>query len=189
MTRYLLLLLPGLLLVLSFACGAEQHTEDAAVESAGAVSDDALRPMETAAKERFAEMELLPGSVAGRLRTYIAENADVFDHTEPFQYVRFEPGKVIIEEDSQALTEVDELAVFLNANPLMNIELVTYAGQGGARNRSAQQIADMRGMYLKSRLMDKGVEQQMIDLRSVVLEPGSGAGAEGDRVEVVLKGQ
>ncbi len=189
MTRYLLLLLPGLLLALSFACGSEQHTEEAAADPGEAMSDDAARPMETAAKERFAAMELLPGSVAGRLRAFVADNAEVFDHTEPFQYLRFEPGKVIIEEDSQALTEVDELAVFLNANPLMNIELVTYADQGGARNRSARQIADMRGMYLKSRLMDRGVEQQMIDLRSVVLEPGSGAAAEGNRVEVVLKGQ
>ena len=184
MTRYLFPFFLGLLLALFPTCGAEQHSEEVAGEAA---SEEAARPLEAAAAERLAAAELLPGSVAGRLRDYVADNSDVFDHTEPFRYLQFEPGKVIVEGDTQALTEIEELGLFLNANPLMNIELVTYADQGGARNRSAQQIADMRGMYLKSRLMDQGVEQQLIDLRSVVLE--SGAGAEGNRVEVVLKGQ
>jgi len=187
MRRYLLYLLAGLALALSSACGSEEHAEGADPGAGEALSEAPARPMETAARERLAEMALLPGSVAGRLRDYVAENSDVYDYTEVFQYVRFEPGKVIIEENSEALTEIDELALFLNANPLMNVELVTYAAEESKARRSAKRIADMRGMYLKSRLIDKGVEQQMVNLRSVVLAPG--AGSEPDRVEVVLKGQ
>lgn len=180
-----------LIIIILPACqdsDAGQEADVTTAEEGEAQAPDA-EELAAEARRRLENAPLLEGGVAEQVKAIIEQGGQVYGKTATFEYLSFESGASVVDEGDTAGREIDELAMVLNANPRMNAEIVAYADHSGSM-ASAESLAKMRAMFIKSGLLDNGVEPQMVSTQGMAAEQsGDGSNKENNRVVVRLLGE
>jgi|GEM_PF-3153936 len=164
---------------------AGQEAEETATEEG--ITDPAAQA--EAARDQLENASLLENGVAEQVKAIIEQGGQVYGKTASFEYLSFESGASVVNKDETAQREIDELAMVLNANPRMNVEIVAHADHSGSM-ASPESLAKMRAMFLKSGLLDNGVEPQMVSTQGIAAgQGGNGSNKENNRVVVRLLGE
>lgn len=142
-----------------------------------------------AAEENLDNASLLENGVAQRVRTIIEAGGEVYGKTADFEYLEFEAGQSTVDPNSSEYREIRELGLVLKSNPRMNTEIDVYADHSGSQE-SPEGLAKMRGLFIKSTLIENGVSPQMVSVNGQAAEQeGDGSDKESNRVVVRLLGE
>ena len=179
MNRNLILLLMTLL---ALSCQPSQTQGEAADESGtdspavtgSNASAPGMLPGQIVDRQLIiAPADFQPQSAARELAQVLAGSTPAGKSVK-LNYMTFEPGAVIFQEQGAAAREVDELAVILREHPSLFVDVAVYAGDA----ESGQRLAVQRAFFIKNRLIEDMVEPERIDTK------GFSADGGGERVEV-----